>query len=120
MKLLFKNKWRKGYYEKDVDIVLNFGTLEPLCCELGIEFNNMDEFAKSNSFDFMTALLWHGYISACKENYKKPEYTKVQSIIWYAKISKESEAELKQLLTELSGSIVRMAGKKNTSKKKVN
>jgi hypothetical protein len=118
MKVFFKNKWSRGYHEKEITVVLNFGTLEPLCRDLGIEFHQLDEYTKKNNFDFMCLLLYWGYITACRERYQKPKYTKTQAIVWYSLISKEAEAELKQLLIDLSGSIQKMA--KPTSKKKVN
>jgi len=116
MKLAFRNKIFGGYSEKDVEILFNLGALESLCRDLQIEFWQIDAYTRKNNYDFMCALLFHGYVTACKERYQKPKYDKLQAIIWYEKISQTAKDELGRLMLDLSGDIKKMAG----PKKKVN
>lgn len=121
MKLAFKNKWGSGYSEKDVPILLRFGAIESLCMELGIDFFQIDGYIKKNNYDFMSGLLWHGYLFAMFEDLKtnkkaKIIYTEVDAIFWWENISQKSKDELNKKMIELSGEIKKMAG----PKKKVN
>jgi len=129
MKLAFLT--RKGYKEKDVDIVLNFGTLESLCRDLNIDFFQIDIIAKKDRVLFMTNLLYHGYLTNYQKNFtearkkgklfawlflfRNPLYDKVNALIWYEKMSQEAQKELTQKMIALSGEIKKLSG----SKKKV-
>jgi hypothetical protein len=129
MKLAFLT--RKGYKEKDVDIVLNFGTLESLCRDLNIDFFQIDIIAKKDRVLFMTNLLYHGYLTNYQECFtevrkkgklfawlflfRNPLYDKVNALIWYEKMSQEAQKELTQKMIALSGEIKKLSG----SKKKV-
>jgi hypothetical protein len=115
MKLAFKNKLF-GYSEKEVEITLNIGTLEALCKDLKIEFWQIGAYAKNEVFDFRCDLLWHGYITACKDRYEKPKYTKVNAILWNDHMSNEALLEFNEKMKVLFGEITKMSG----SKKKVN
>jgi hypothetical protein len=116
MKLAFRNKFFKGFTKKEVDILLNLGTLESLCKDLEIDFWQMDEYAKKDNYDFMVNLLYCGYIADCKEHYKKPKYTLTQAFIWFENMSYEAKNELNEKMVELSGEIQKMSSR---SKKKV-
>ena len=111
MKLAFKN-WSFGFSEKDVPIRLNIGTLEAVCKALKIEFWQIGETIKKNNFDFMVQLLYQGYITACKESYKKPKHTESQAILWNEHISKESQKEFIEMVNVLFGEIEKMTGAK--------
>ena len=129
MKLAFLT--RKGYKEKDVDIVLNFGTLESLCRDLNIDLFQIDIIAKKDRVLFMTNLLYHGYLTNYQENFtearkkgklfawlflfRNPLYDKVNALIWYEKMSQDAQKELTQKMIALSGEIKKLSG----SKKKV-
>jgi hypothetical protein len=131
MKLAFKKG--RGFIEKEVDIIFNFGVLESLCRDLKIDFWQMDSFAKKDTYQFTVYLLYHGYLTFYKENliaarkkgrlfaylflFKNPMYKPSDAVIWYEKMSQEAQKELKQKMIELSGEIMKIA--KTKSKKKV-
>ena len=119
MKLAFKNRWSFGYSLKEVDIHINFGTLEAICKELEIDFNDMNKLSSSNDHDFRVSLLFQSYITACKERYEKPKYGYEKAVIWNEYMSESARKELSDKLLEFSGEITKMVGKEK-SKKKVN
>jgi hypothetical protein len=108
MKLAFK-RLGFGFTEKEVPISLKIGTLEDLCKELEIEFWQIGDVVKKNDFDFMSELLYQGYITACKESYTKPKYDRIKATIWNEHLSKESSKELMELMTALFGQITKMS-----------
>jgi len=114
MKLAFKNRFSFGYREKDVPILMNFGTLEAVANMLGIEFHELSETNLSEKgADFFIALLWQGYITACKESYKKPKYKFFHAVIWYEYINQKSQKQLVEMMQNFIGKY------KVTDKKKV-
>jgi hypothetical protein len=106
MKLTFKRR-AFGFYEKEVEITLNIGTLEAVCHSLGIEFYQIAEEVKKNNFDFSCELLWQGYLTSCKDSYRRPKYDKVKAIIWMEYMSKESQKEFVEKMTSLFGAITK-------------
>jgi predicted nucleic acid-binding OB-fold protein len=116
MKLAFK-KFGIGFTEKDVPILLNIGTLEAVCNELGIEFWQITDSIKSNNIDFTIELLWQGYLTACKEKFKKPKYKKIQACIWYEHLSQSAQKEFTEIMTDLFGKISKTYVKKKVTKK---
>lgn len=116
MKLKFK-RLRFGFTEKEVEILLNIGTLEAVCRSLEIEFWQIADEIKKNNFDFIVELLYQGYITACKERFRRPKYDRVKATIWYEHMSKESQKEYFQMMTDLFGEITKMSGVKKKVKK---
>ena len=116
MRLAFKN-WGIGYSEKDVPIVLKIGTLEDVCKAFGIEFWQISEKIKEEGFDFSIELLWQGYLTACKESFKKPRYKKIQAIIWYEHLSQSAQKEFSALASDLFGKVTETSTKKKASTK---
>jgi hypothetical protein len=115
MKLAFK-RFGFGYVEKEVPVILKIGTLEDVCSDLNIEFWQISETIKKDNYDFMSTLLFQGYITACKESFKKPKYDRVKSFIWFGHLSKESEKELMSRMQTLIGDMKKMS---KPDKKKV-
>ena len=130
MKLAFKN-WGFGFTEKEIPISLKIGTLEDLCKELKIEFWQIGTVIKESDFDFMSELLYQGYLTAYKERLSDlrfsrlgliiyillhPKYDRVKAILWNEHISKESQKELLLLMTALFGEITKMTTKKGKKK----
>jgi hypothetical protein len=99
MKLAFKNRLF-GYSEKDVPVEINILTLKNVCKELGIDFYGIDLLKKKEPFDFMCEFLFQAYISACKESFTKPKYTRLNAIIWYENLSQTAQKELAKLISD--------------------
>jgi hypothetical protein len=115
MRLAFKN-YGFGFSEKEIEITLNLGTLEAVCKSLGIEFWQISDEIKKNNFDFTVELLYQGYITACKDRYKKPKYGYEKAIIWNENLSKSAQKEFLDKMTALFGEITKMAGSKKKAK----
>ena len=121
MKLAFKNRFSAGYKYREVPIKLNIGTLEAVCDMLNIDFWQMGKTIKDKDFDFMVALLYQGYLTACKETYirsKKssyptPEYKLFHAAIWYECMGPASQKEFVGMMQILLGKL------KKGDKKKV-
>ena len=103
MRLPFKRRFGLGYKEKEIPILFNIGTLEAACKMLGIELYQIKDQAKEKEYDFILALLYQGYITACKEQYRKPKYKFHHAVVWKEYISATSQEELKGMITELFG-----------------
>jgi hypothetical protein len=99
MKLAFK-RYGSGYSEKEVPVIFNILTLKMVCKEFGVDFKGIDEIRKKEPYEFMVELLYQGYISACKESYKKPKYGKEKAILWYEKMSQTTQDELVKLMSD--------------------
>jgi len=127
MKLAFKNRFI-GYSEKDIDIILNIGTLEAVCKSLDIEFWQISDAIKNKGFDFSVELLYQGYLSACKLKYetskkrfeRTPKYTLFHAAYWHEHLSKEAQKELLEKMNVLLSGISKMSkSTQKGSKKKV-
>jgi hypothetical protein len=116
MRLMFK-RLGFGFVEKEVPITLKIATLESLCDDNNLEFYELGDTKKISEFDFMAELLYHGYIIACKDKFKKPKYTKIQALIWNEKLSLTARNELKSMMTELTGKASKMTTKKKVEVK---
>lgn len=114
MKLAFKNKFY-GYSEKEVDIVLNIGTLEAVCTSLDIEFYQITD--KITDFEFTSELIYQGYITACQLKYQKPKYNLLHAILWNEHMSKEAQKEFITKMQDLFGRITKMAEVPDIKKK---
>jgi len=119
MKLAFRTIW--GYREKEVDILLNIGTLLNVSKGLGIEFFEIADKMKVDNYNFTVEMLYQGYISACVERYKNhkskryPIYTRSHAQLWTEHLSKEATKEFIDKMTELFGEL----SKTTVNKKKV-
>ena len=116
MRLAFKN-FSFGYTLKEVPITLKIGTLEDTCNTLGIEFWQMGDYLKKENIDFITELLYQGYVTACKESFKKPKYSRIKAIIWYEHMTKEAQKEFMGLMTDLFGKLQKSGDKKKVKAK---
>lgn len=116
MRLAFKN-WGFGYSEKEVPVIFKIGTLEDVCNAFKIEFWQIGDKIKEESFDFSVELLWQGYLTACKESYTKPKYKEIQAILWYEHLSQKSQKEFTVLVNELFGKITEAYTKKKVNTK---
>jgi hypothetical protein len=119
MRLAFK-RLGFGFKEKEVDIILNLGTLEAVCKALGIEFWQITDELKKNTFDFTVELLYQGYVTACKERFRKPKYDRVKAVIWHEYMSQSTQKEFSEMITVLFGEISKTAVKKKVAAKTQN
>jgi hypothetical protein len=115
MRLAFKNKYSFGYSLKEVEITLNLAAIESACKELNIELWQMPDYARKNAFDYMTELLYAGYIIACKDRYKKPKWSKINAIFWNEQMSITARDEF----TEKINVFISGTNNPTKSKKKV-
>ena len=126
LKLPFKKAWY--YRERPIEIILRIGTLEDLCERLNIGFWQIKQYMIDHDFDYCTALLWHGYITALTENYKAtkrrkyqtPRYTLSDAAIWYEYMSTTEKKKFIQEMTVLFGKMIeayKPIGKKKVTTK---
>jgi hypothetical protein len=118
MRLVFK-RYVFGFVEKDIPVVLNIGTLEAVSKALGIEFWQIAAEMKRDAFEFGVQLLYQGYLTACKESFKKPKYTELHAVIWYEHMSKEATKEFMDMMTRLFGEITKTWARKKKVKKTI-
>jgi len=112
MRLAFKRRFGFGYVERDVPVTLNIGTLEAVCKALKIEFWQIGETLKKDNFDFVTELLYQGYVSACKDRYRRPKYGREKAVIWKEYMSQSAQREFTDMMTALFGEITKSGIKK--------
>ena len=121
MKLAFKNRFSAGYKYREVPVKLSIGTLEAVCDMLKIDFWQIGKTIKDKDYDFLVALLYQGYLTACKEayirsgksSYPTPEYRLLHAAIWYEYLNQESQREFVGMMQALLGKL------KKGDKKKV-
>jgi hypothetical protein len=127
MKLAFKNRGF-GFSEKEVEIILNIGTLEAVCKDLGIEFFEIGNKAKVSPGDFRTELLYQGFVIAYKERilqarkrgrialfvelFNRPFFGKEKAIIWNEHLSQSALNEFNDKVNFLMGEISQTTVKK--------
>lgn len=120
MKLAFKNRFSAGYNYKEVPIELNIGTLESVCEMLNIDFWQIGKTIKDKDYDFLVALLYQGYLTACKEayirsgksSYPTPEYSFLHAAVWYEYLPQDSQREFVGMMQALLGKLKRGDKKK--------
>jgi hypothetical protein len=98
--------FKKGFIfrEKEVPFLFKIMTLEMTCDDLGVEFGGL--FSRPNAEEEVyEALIWNGYLAACKEMYKKPKYSKIQSIFWADHLSVDTRKKLVEEVRKLLGTI---------------
>lgn len=105
MKLAFKNRFSAGYNYKDIPIKLNIGTLEAVCEMLKIEFWQIGKTIKDKDYDFMVALFYQGYLTACKDKFEKPKYDFLNAVVWYEYLNQEAQKEFVAMMQSLLGKL---------------
>jgi hypothetical protein len=115
MRLSFK-RLGFGFVEREVPVLLKMGTLEDFCDAFEIDFWQIQDL-KLTEFDFNVELIWQGYLTACRQTYKKPKYDKVKASIWIEHMSQTSKVEWIKMISELMGRIKETTVKKKEAKK---
>jgi hypothetical protein len=96
-------KYGKLIIERDVDFVFKITTLEIATLEiLGIDLN---QISTKSADEVNVAILYAGYITSCKDRYKKPKYKEIDAAFWSSHMNKESIELFHKYLTELMGSL---------------
>lgn len=108
--------WR--VYRKGSSIDFKIGTLEDIHTSEGLEFQQIIDMIKKDTTRFMVLMLYHGYITACKESYKKPRYSEVHAAYWYENLSQKARKEFGEKMVILTGEVSQMTGKKKEQKVK--
>lgn len=110
MRLTFKRRFGFGFTERDVPITLNLGTLDAVCKALNIiGFRQISDIVKKNNFDFTVELLYQGYLTACKEKFRKPKYDREKAVLWYEHMSHSSQKEFMEMMAILFDDITKTA-----------
>ena len=109
----FKSRW-SGINVKEVDFLFNIGTIEAACDRLGIEFWQM---AEHDSYDFTLALLYEGYLTACRFKFVKPKYTFAHAVIWLENMSRAESQVFAKYMAELMGKVQKEISGKGEKKK---
>jgi hypothetical protein len=97
------------YREVELDFVFNIGTIEAACDRLKIEFWQMGEH---DSYDFTLAILLEGYLSACKEKYKRPKYGIGHAAYWMEHMSRGEAVKFATCMQDLMGKLKEGVGQK--------
>lgn len=108
LKVPFKT-WRL-LTEKDVDFVFKIATLE--CATNEVLKCGLQDIGKQNPYDLNTAILYAGYIIACKDKYKRPKYKLEHAIFWMQHMSTESRTCFTGACLELLGEMKSVKGEK--------
>lgn len=119
MRLAFKNKYSFGYSLKEVEIIVNMASIELACQQLKINFWQMSDFARKFPFDYMTELLYSGYIIACQKRYEKPKYGKEKAILWNENMSATAKQEFAEKINVFVSGMVNPQLKKKATLKRV-
>lgn len=88
--------------ERDVDFLFNIASLESACERLGIEFYQMSEVPQQ---DFILAVLFEGYLTACRYKYKKPKYNFAHAVYWMEYMNRTEMAAFTKYMQDLMGKI---------------
>lgn len=105
MKLAVRKWFSNGFRFEEVPITLKIGTLEDVCSSFGIEFYQVGDYSKDHHYDFMVELLYQGYLTACKESFKKPKFKPFHAHFWFELMSQSAQKEFTDMLNGLMGKI---------------
>jgi len=105
IKLRMPFKYGPFLREKEVPFLFKIMTLEMICEQLGVEFGEMFDTKKIQMNDLMISIIWNGYLSACKELYKKPKYNYQHVIIWHENMNQKIRDQYMAQVIELFGSL---------------
>jgi hypothetical protein len=89
-------------FEKKVEFLFNIGTIEAACDRLGIDFW---QIAEHDSYDFTLAILFEGYVSACKSKFKKPKYEFSHSVYWMEHMGRADSILFAEAMKKLMGKL---------------
>jgi hypothetical protein len=108
--------FKRGIFstEKELDFLFNIGTLEAACKRLGIEFWQMGEH---DSFEFTLAILFEGYLQACRYEYKKPKYNFAHATYWMEHMSRKDSLAFTGYMSDLMGRLQKSVSGKAEKKK---
>jgi hypothetical protein len=102
MKLKVPFRLGRFIIEKEVDFIFKIATLEIATLEiLKIDLN---QITTKSADEVNIAVLYAGYITACKDSYKKPKYKESHAAFWAEQWSKKTENDFRRALSEMIGS----------------
>lgn len=100
--------------EKELEFLFNIGTIEAACDRLGIDFW---QIAEHDSYEFTLAILFEGYVSACKSKYSKPKYTFAHAVYWIEHMGRADSLLFAEAMKKLMGKLQKGAEGKAEKKK---
>jgi len=100
--------------EKELDFEFKIATLE--CATMDVLKCDLWEIGKQNPYDLNIAILYAGYVIACKDKFKRPKHTFEQAIYWFQHMSSDSHKEFLSACTELMGQLQKGNGKEEKKK----
>jgi hypothetical protein len=104
--------------EIQVPFLFKIMTLELICEYLKIPIEDLFEESTIKHENMSFALLWCGYLAACKDNYKRPTHTEKDAKIWDEYMKKSSRDQISKGMADLFGSLTKSAEKEEESVKK--
>ena len=104
--------------EIDVPFLFKIMTLEMICEYLKIPLEDLFKEENISHPEMSFALLWCGYLAACKDNYMRPRYTEKDARIWNEYMKKSSRDELTKGMADLFGKLSKAESKASESQKK--
>ena len=113
-----KMPFRKGIFfrEKEVPFLFKIMTLEIACDDLGKDFGEL--FSEGTTdVQLYAALVWAGYIAACREAYRKPRHTRKQADFWAEFMSASSRALFMEEVKAMMGRLKESGDKSGVKKK---
>jgi hypothetical protein len=110
-------RW-KVVHEEEVPFLFKIMTLELICEYFKIPIEELFEEKTVNHENMSLALVWCGYIAACKDLYKKPRYTVKDAKRWDEYMPKSSRDMIGLEVAKLFGNISKSDKKIEDSEKK--
>ena len=106
-------KFGPAIIEKEVKFLFNLSALETATNEiLECDIWQVSEIEPAR---LNVAILYAGYLTACRKDYRKPKYKEVHAAYWISHMSQESTTEFVRSINELMG---KMKSKGGEEKKK--
>jgi len=111
---------RRGHWviEKEVPFLFKIMTLEMIADYLKIPMEDLFKEENLRSEKMPLALVWCGYLAACKESYRKPKYKEIEAVKWNEYMPKGSRDLLTKAMGELLGNLPGKKQEGDTSEKK--
>lgn len=104
--------------EIDVPFLFKIMTLELVCEYLKIPIQDLFEESTVRHENMSFALVWCGYLAACKDTYQKPKYSEKDAKVWDEYMKKSSRDLLAKSMADLFGSLTREGKEEEGVKKK--
>jgi hypothetical protein len=101
-----KMPFRRGHWitEKNIPFLFKIMTLEMVADYLKIPMEDLLKEEHATKENMPLAMIWCGYLAACKELYKKPKYKESDAVKWNDFMLKPSrEAIMKDISLLLGG-----------------